>query len=241
MNSKTFFDLTLPEQLILLSIDQDGRTSWWKTASWLSYGIQGAVLQELADHQKIKFVVEEYRNEQNNNLLGRENIMTIVNSEKLNDSILDQALTTLTVWLRLYPPIYGPARSVSNCIFENPFTNIGLIFHQRLVEKGILRLVRNRLWGIIPWWTSDFFAVEKNFHRQLQQIIKDDLPASLSPDQPLIKILILAAACRLDLQNWLPTESREHLITTIDALVDSSPVSEGTAKAIFQRENISCL
>jgi len=240
MNSKTFFDLTLPEQLILLSTDQDGRTSWWKTFSWLLYGIGGAVLQELVDHQKIKFAVEEYRDRQNNNLLGKENIIMIANSDQLNDLTLDQALAALTIWLKQYPTLSGSSRSVFNCIFENPFTNIGLIFHRRLVARGILRLVRKRLWGIIPW-TNDFFTVEKDFRRQLQQIIKDNLPTSLSPNQPLTKILLLAAACRLDLQNWLPTERRKQLMTTIDALVNSSPVNEGVARAIYRRENISFL
>lgn len=238
MNSRDFFNLTLPEQLILLSIDTDGQTSWRKASSWLHYGVIGAVLQELVDHQKIKLVVEEYKH--NNSILGKDNTITIADAGQLNCPVMNQAMIALILWLKQYPAVSGLSRSVANCVNENPFANIGLVFHQRLVAGRILRSVRKRLWGIIPW-TRNFFATEKELHQQLRQIIKKNLQTAILPNQPLTKILLLAAACRLDLQNLLPTERLEQNMTIINTMAGSNPITEGVARAIFTREKISFL
>lgn len=238
MNSKDFFNLTLPEQLILLSIDESGRPSWNKPHGWLlGYGVNGAVLQELFDRKKIKFVVEEYK--QNNELLGKDNIITIADSGRINDPLLDQAFAALESWLKQYPAVSGLSRSAAQCIWDNPFRDAGAVFHRRLVDKRILRPVRKRLFGIIPW-AKDFVA-EKTLYQEIKQTIKDNLQLPLSVEQPMTKVLLLAAACRLELQSLLPAERQGQHMKDIDTLVNSNPASEGVARAIEWAEHIPSL
>jgi hypothetical protein len=194
--------LSLPESLLLLSLDEAGHNRAAATGV-LTYGMAGAALFELQLRQRIRVVAKQ---------------VEVLNAMPTGDAFLDSVLETLQN--------SETTRTIQHWILSLA-RNLKVIekVAAGLVMRGILREEQNRVLGLIPvlrYPTQDPME-GTSLRDRLYSAIMGDLP----PDVRDRALIALAHRCSLLAPLFLK-EERQEAKMRIGALlkVSSAPASE---------------
>ena len=146
--------LTLPEQLLLLALDDERGTSHIQSFGSVNYGLYGALLMELAVRDRLQ--------RQDKNLV-------VTDATPLGDTVLDEALHVMV----------GPGkpRDATGWVNElaKRMSHLEEQLLDRLVEQGILRREERRVLWIFPWrrYPAENAAPEQAIREQLRAVLLD--------------------------------------------------------------------
>lgn len=189
--------LTLPEELILLAIDEEGtvgRSSL--TRETITYALAGAIIIELviAGRLKVERPVRKFLV-----LHIPHGKLTVLDPSPTGDEILDDALVRIRTSGKIKGPYYwidklGPV-TVARDSPRIDWSGKGSRFLARLASQGIVDKREHKTLGIIS--SPRFKIMDLEARRQVEECLKKALAQSAQPDQRTAALVAFANDCRL--------------------------------------------
>ena len=165
--------LSLAEELLLLSLNDEKGSVMFTAATGLAFGLAGAVLMELAARESIKV---EGKN------------LVVTNPRDTGDAILDECLGVLrgaakTQTVQSWVSQLGDRKSIQQGYLD------------RLVEKHILRREGHRILWVFP--STRFPASNPLEELEVRKRLRAIALTENAPDLPTLHLVSLVQACEL--------------------------------------------
>ena len=202
--------LTLPEQLMLLALRDDKGSVIFSASTALPYGLAGAVLLELFFRGKITHENKKIR---------------IVDKNQIDDPIISEALTLMTVSSKEHDPKYWVQKINSK---------VKKLKH-RVIDKLVEQQILNREGHKILW----FFNVDRyptldvvpemEIRNRIRNIVLNDY----KPTEREIALLSLMKACSL-MNEIFQRGERKLAKKKIRKLIENQKMSKNVSSAVTE-------
>ncbi|MBI5869340.1 MAG: GPP34 family phosphoprotein [Actinobacteria bacterium] len=189
--------LTLPEELILLAIDEEGtvgRSS--STKETITYALTAAIIMELvmAGRLKVERPVKKFLV-----LHIPHGKLTVIDPSPTGDEILDDALVRIRTHSKVKGPYYwidklGPV-TVAKDSPTIDWSGKGSRFLARLASQGIVYKKEHKTLGIIS--SPRYRIMDQEARRQVEERLRQALTLAVPPDRRTAALVALASDCRL--------------------------------------------
>ncbi|MHB9112392.1 MAG: GOLPH3/VPS74 family protein [Thermoleophilia bacterium] len=189
--------LTLPEELILLAIDEEGTVGHSsETKETITYALTGAIIMELvmAGRLKVERPVRKFLV-----LHIPHGKVTVIDPSPTGDEILDDALVRIRTSGRIKGPYYwidklGPVIVAKDSSLID-WSGKGSRFLARLAFQGIVYKKEHKTLGIIS--SPRFKIMDQEARRQVEDHLRQALAHATQPDQRTAALVAFASDCRL--------------------------------------------
>jgi golgi phosphoprotein 3 len=198
---------TLAEDLLLLALDDDKGSVSWQRSDALSHGLGGALLMDLALHDRIDTPDKK---------------VVLTNSSPIGDEVLDAALETIRSsdrprdakhWVNKLGGRKGLRKQLA----------------RRLVQRGILREQEHTfLW---VFHHQSFPTSDPDPESELRGRLRDVVLTGAEPDVRTLLLLSLVKACSLT-DSLFAKEERKQAKRRIEELVDDEQLGRAVGGAI---------
>ena len=201
-------ELTLPEHLLLLAMQDEKGAIVPSSTLALPYGLNGALLLELSLRQRVKV---------------QEGMMQEVSDAPTGDDILDEALQSLKDCERDKSAEFWVARP------DALVKDLKARLLDRLVERGILKRESHRVLWLVPY--DRFPELDGSAERDLRQRIHDVVLNGATADEATALLISLIHACGL-VKEVFPEQDAKAVKETIKELSEGSQIASAVVEDV---------
>lgn len=203
--------LTLPEQLLLISLHDEKGIILSTASISIRYGLAGAVIMELALREKLEI---------------RDKKLFLINDSYTGDNVLDEAMSQIKIVDKAKNAGYWINKLSSKIKIQE-------LLLIRLVEKGILKLEEHKVLWIFdsPHYPMQDSGEESEIREKIRRIVlqKDIV------DTRIAVLIGLVNACRLTNEIFSKDERKEAK-TRIKEIIENDIIAKSVADTVVAIE-----
>lgn len=203
--------LTLPEQLLLIALHDEKGTILSTASISIRYGLAGAVIMELALHEKLEI---------------RDKKLILINDSYIGDNVLDEAISQIKT--------IDKAKNAGYWINKlSGKIKVQELLLSRLVEKGILKMEEHKIFWIFdsPHYPMKDSGEESEVREKIRRIV---LHKDIA-DTRIAVLIGLVNACRLTNEIFSKDERKEAK-TRIKEIIENDIIAKSVADTVVAIE-----
>lgn len=203
--------LTLPEQLLLISLHDEKGIILSTASISIRYGLAGAVIMELALREKLEI---------------RDKKLFLINDSYTGDNVLDEAMSQIKIVDKAKNAGYWINKLSSKIKIQE-------LLLIRLVEKGILKLEEHKVLWIFdsPHYPMQDSGEESEIREKIRRIV---LQKDIA-DTRIAVLIGLVNACRLTNEIFSKDERKEAK-TRIKEIIENDIIAKSVADTVVAIE-----